>query len=153
MVELGEDVWEDAIAWSCRRRRRETGGICLGWRTEAGVYVERLVQVLDRDASSVAYRRRRDSAEAALQRVLAELVVDSPVGYVGEWHSHLSNAGPSLVDRWELWRLSLQMTGAVALLVCAQEQHSQWTPYGLCARRGRMRRADVLVGKATQYAR
>lgn len=141
-----QQAWDAMVAAAGADAMRETGGVLLGWRHDRGVYVQAAVQVPDARARHTLYRRRHRPAAEVLEAALVDLPAGSPVGYVGEWHSHPAPTGPSWVDRREMRRISKQRTDAVGLLVCAYDAHSRtWTPAGLVARRGRAEPADVVL--------
>jgi integrative and conjugative element protein (TIGR02256 family) len=103
---------------------RETGGILLGHRVDAAVIVGQLLQVPDKEARPAKYLRRHALAQQALDRVMALERPDSPLGYVGEWHSHPGDVGPSRQDVKELRASARQLKDAVALVVLCREGHS-----------------------------
>ena len=128
---------------------RETGGILLGWRHSTGVYVCDVVEVPDRRASGTQYLRRHRLASEFLDRFLDTCPARSPVGYVGEWHTHPAPQGPSRSDRRQLKQLSQHLHDHVALVVAVHDPHSGlWTPQGLCARSGRARPAHIDISSA-----
>jgi proteasome lid subunit RPN8/RPN11 len=76
----------------------ETGGILLGYRTLDGVRVTGAIEVPDRRATGTSYRRSHRHASRKLATALALEPAGSPVGYVGEWHSHPAPQPPSAPD-------------------------------------------------------
>lgn len=112
---------------------QETGGILLGWRTPTTVHVERAVEVVDDQATSTTYERDHERSEAALAAALKDEPAGSPVGYVGEWHTHPGACGPSAMDRGALGRIATRRGAApIALLVPA------WQQAGACQWHGRI---------------
>jgi hypothetical protein len=139
-------AWASAVAAAGRDRLNETGGILLGWRIVGGLYVAHVVEVPDAQVHHASYRRRHREAQKALQQVLAELPSDTPVGYVGEWHTHPAPVGPSCSDRRELKRFSRSAGGPIGMIVWAFDPHSDgWSPHGVCASEGRQARAQVEI--------
>ncbi|MBW3537198.1 MAG: Mov34/MPN/PAD-1 family protein [Actinobacteria bacterium] len=139
-------AWETATAAACNEPMRETGGVLLGWRHDAGVYVCDVLVVTDRHASHTFYRRRHEPASIALEDVLASQPDGSPLGYVGEWHTHPAPTGPSWIDRREIRRISKQTAATVALLVCAFNARARtWTPVGVLAHGGRVASTEVVL--------
>lgn len=99
---------------------RETGGVLLGFRVDGGIHVVDAVEIRDRQATRTRYVLRKWAADAALADHLSGLPDDSPVGYVGLWHTHLACAEPSPVDRRTLRREATAVSGPLALLVVAR---------------------------------
>lgn len=76
----------------------ETGGILLGYRSVDGVRVAGAIEVPDPRATPTSYRRRHRTAAKLLSAALGRQAPRSPVGYVGEWHSHPAPQPPSTED-------------------------------------------------------
>ncbi|MCL7455922.1 Mov34/MPN/PAD-1 family protein [Micromonospora sp. MSM11] len=95
----------------------ETGGILLGFRTPSLIVVTRTVTVADPQSSRCGYLRRYRQAQArmAVERGDAPPVV----GYVGEWHTHPADIGPSRTDLRALAAIARLTQGPVALVVLA----------------------------------
>lgn len=117
-------LFPDAARQIERRARmspaRETGGLLLGCRVADDIYAVDALEVRDRGATRSRYVLGKRAADAALEGYLADLPDDSPVGYVGLWHTHLACAGPSFTDRLTLRREAAALTDVVALLVVAR---------------------------------
>jgi proteasome lid subunit RPN8/RPN11 len=138
-------AWQTILDAAGEDAMRETGGVLLGWRHEKGVYVHDALVVPDSHANHTFYRRRHKPATDVLDAALAALPDASPIGYVGEWHSHPAPTGPSWVDRFEMRRISKQTKAAVGLLVCTYDAKTDvFTPVGVIAERGRTSRAKVV---------
>jgi hypothetical protein len=73
----------------------ETGGILLGCVIDGRPVVSEVVQLRDGNATPCTYRvpEGRTTEEVANAKRK-----DSRVGYIGEWHSHVSEIGPSTLD-------------------------------------------------------
>ncbi len=97
---------------------RETGGILVGHRDGESVIVTRAIEVPSRVATRTSYRLDHDQAQAALNRVLSASPQDPLAGYVGEWHTHPADVGPSLIDRWSIASAARKSTAQIALVVC-----------------------------------
>ena len=143
--------WQTVTTAASRQGRRETGGILLGWRHTAGVYVSQLIEVRDRHATRTGYRRRHAPATSLLDKLISELPDGSPIGYVGEWHTHPARASPSRTDRSELKRISKNRDAEIALIVAIYDPSvAEWAPMGLCAQSGTVRPAVVEVKTLTE---
>lgn len=97
----------------------ETGGILLGWRTDTAVVVADAIEVPDVAASPHRYRRHHAVAQTKLAAALATGPCDGIVGYIGEWHVHPADQGPSWQDRREIAVVSRLTSGPVTLIVIA----------------------------------
>lgn len=140
------EAWETIVNAAGLEPMRETGGVLLGWRHDRGVYVHDALVVPDSHAKHTSYRRRHKPASDVLATALSGLADGSPIGYVGEWHSHPAPTGPSWVDRFEMRRISRRTSGAVGLLVCMYDAGPRdFTPVGVIAKRGRASRAEVVL--------
>ncbi len=135
-LEVAPSAWAKIIELATVDPRLETGGILLGWRIETGIHIAKAMHVPDRTARRTRYQRRHSIAEGALANALDLLPSDSPVGYVGEWHTHPALVGPSRVDRKELRRISRKTENEVALLIAAlDDERDGWAAFGLTAAR------------------
>lgn len=95
---------------------RETGGLLLGWWNEKVPVVRDAIEVLDPRAGHTRWTRHEAAARAAL--LAAVRAADgSGIGYVGEWHSHPADVGPSSRDIRELQRISRQYPLPLVLAV------------------------------------
>jgi integrative and conjugative element protein (TIGR02256 family) len=96
---------------------RETGGILLGFRTPDLIVVTRALTIADPHSSRHGYLRRHHRARTRMTLDRG----DAPpiVGYVGEWHTHPDDVGPSPTDRRALVAIARRARGPVALVVLA----------------------------------
>ena len=141
--------WSTITDCASLQAGRETGGILLGWRHSTGIYVCDAIEVPDRRASRDQYMRRHSLASESLNRFLDTLTARSPVGYVGEWHTHPAPQGPSRTDRKQLKSISQHLHDDIALIVASHDPRSRvWKPQGLCARAGRVKPAHVDITPA-----
>jgi proteasome lid subunit RPN8/RPN11 len=95
---------------------RETGGLLLGWWDQSAPIVCAAVEVPDSHAGRNRWTRHEERAATALAAALAASV-EAYVGYVGEWHSHPLDLGPSSRDISELRRISRQYPLPIVLAV------------------------------------
>jgi proteasome lid subunit RPN8/RPN11 len=121
----------------------ETGGLLLGWWEDRQVVVRAAIEVADPSASSNSWTRRKDDAQRALDHAIATF--DHPwIGYVGDWHSHLSKCDASHQDLASIRQASLSYANPVILLVHRPDgKFDVRTAIG-----GRLRRAAVHVASA-----
>jgi molybdopterin/thiamine biosynthesis adenylyltransferase/proteasome lid subunit RPN8/RPN11 len=73
----------------------ETGGVLLGCFVDGRPVVTAVVEICDDDATPTAYHVPEGATQDA---VSAARAMDARLGYIGEWHSHPSGAGPSPLD-------------------------------------------------------
>jgi integrative and conjugative element protein (TIGR02256 family) len=111
----------------------ETGGILLGFRTPNLIVVTRALTVADPRSSRNQYTRnhRRARARMDFDRGNAPPVV----GYVGEWHTHPADVGPSWIDRHALSETARLAEGPLALIVLADPSAGPAHIYGAIAAR------------------
>lgn len=96
----------------------ETGGLLLGVRARASVWITTAVEIKGGRGSG-HYR----VPENVTIPIVAEArsSIDPRIGYLGEWHSHTVDRGPSTQDRAVMrvlgWFLKLQPPGGPLLFV------------------------------------
>lgn len=111
----------ETAAAALRRHARgshptETGGILLGVRTDGHPWITRAIEIPSPDCGRSHYRLPAGTTRAAV----ADARRDDPrIGYLGEWHSHPADVGPSPTDRNTMLRLALRhpRTGLVLIVV------------------------------------
>lgn len=143
-IEIRQDAWDELVAIAQGAIPAETGGILLGYRIECGVHVAAGLEVPDPNAGPTDYLFRQQAAQHRLDEALRHLPAGSPIGYVGDWHSHPGPIGPSLIDRRSLRRSSRHYQAGIAALVLVWAD-SHWAAHGLTARRRRLSAAPVDV--------
>lgn len=120
----------------------ETGGILLGWRTASGLHVAQAPEVADPGATKHGYQRNFDAAQSLVTSALAHQSADSPLGYIGEWHSHPAPVAASHADlRW-VRRLASDLGGPIGLVVASLSDES-WRLSGVLASRFRTHNAVI----------
>ena len=144
-IVIGTSSWLEATT-AASQTELETGGILAGWRHGAGIYVSRFMEVPDSHATRASYLRRHTLATEHLENLIESLPEESPIGYVGEWHTHPGNHGPSWTDRNQLKRISKRLKADIALIVLIQNSDAdKWKPSAICARSGRLHPAIVEI--------
>ena len=94
---------------------RESGGLLLGWWEHGVPVVVDVVKVPDSGAGRSHWTRSRQAAAEVFAQVRA--TYPATVGYVGDWHSHPHDVGPSGTDLRVIRRVSKQYDDAIALAV------------------------------------
>lgn len=94
----------------------ETGGILLGVRTAGRPWITLAIEIPTPDRERSQYRLPAGTTTAAVRSARHE---DPRLGYLGEWHSHPADVGPSPTDRATMRRLALRSprTGVVLIIV------------------------------------
>lgn len=94
-------VWltEAAAELICDAARRahphETGGVLVGVLSRDRPWVTAAVEIASAGASCSSYKLPQGARRRAVARLRRS---DCRVGYLGEWHSHSDDVGPSSVD-------------------------------------------------------
>lgn len=152
-VLVARAAMDQSIAAGRAALPRETGGILIGFRDAADIVVSRLLLVPDRASSGHAYMRSERDAQAAL--ALLRQSAPTAVGYVGEWHTHPADQGPSPTDLHSLSQTARDAGGPIALMVVSFSGSSGVIVHVRAARRtrGRLRglkaRVDVWTSELT----
>ena len=94
---------------------KETGGILLGFRIPDGLVVTRFLLVEDDSSSTHSYLRRRRPAQGQLDA--ARRHAGAATGYVGDWHTHPKDVGPSRSDARSMAAACRDAGGPVVLIV------------------------------------
>jgi proteasome lid subunit RPN8/RPN11 len=76
-----------------------------------------MLEVADAGATGNVYHRNHSDAEGVLAAARRNQAPGSPVGYVGEWHSHPLPVHASATDKRELDRIGARAKGPVVLIV------------------------------------
>ncbi len=100
---------------------QETGGILVGFGSRDGLHVVGMPVVGDPTASGCSYTRWEVTAQATLDQVRSASGHPA-LGYIGDWHSHPMDAGPSPTDRASLRRAASQFSRPIGLVVLRWRQ-------------------------------
>lgn len=90
----------------CRARAAhpdETGGILLGVAVAGNPWITRAVELTSDERGQHHYRLPAGMTRTAVRAGRRD---DPRLGYLGEWHSHPADVGPSAVDRRTMKRLA-----------------------------------------------
>ncbi len=83
----------------------ETGGILVGVHADGRPWVVGAIEIPSRDRGSHHYRIPHGTTQPAVYAARRE---DPRLGYLGDWHSHPSDAGPSPTDLASLAFISIR---------------------------------------------
>lgn len=98
----------------------ETGGILLGVRTNGRPWITVAVEIASPDRGHSHYRLPAGATSPAVARARQQ---DPRLGYLGEWHSHPADVGPSPTDRATMRRLALRCLGTGLILIVVRRGH------------------------------
>ena len=120
-------VTEEALAGvrtlAARAAPFEIGGIMIGAVTDDGVWVADFVAVLGR----TQHHARFLIPAGATHRIVVDARAQDPrLGYLGDWHTHPANVGPSGVDFATLRDLAVGPFGPRRLLAVMSLAHPAW---------------------------
>ena len=97
---------EEAMTNAARRAHPdETGGILVGVLTAGHPWIVAAMEIDTRDRGRTHYRLPANSTRTA---VLEARTRDTRLGYLGDWHSHPHDIGPSPTDLATLAGISLR---------------------------------------------
>jgi integrative and conjugative element protein (TIGR02256 family) len=114
-VLVAREALDAAVEVGSAALPRETGGILLGFRIPDGLVVTRFLLVEDTGSSTHSYLLRRRPAQRQLDAVRRH--AGSAVGYVGDWHTHPKDVGPSRCDVRSIAAACRDAGGPVVLIV------------------------------------
>ena len=120
------------------RLPRETGGILLGIRAGADVYVTDVAEVADDKSTGRRFVLREVGREEALARYRSDVPPDCLIGYVGTWHSHPALAAGSSRDNQTLRREARTAHDLIAMLILIRTADEAWLAEGAVGYRERV---------------
>lgn len=142
-LRLNSDLEAELHDVAAQAHPKETGGLLLGWWDGTVPVIAASVEVPDPNALRNRWSRDEGSAAQALEE--ARRRYPGHVGYVGDWHSHPADVGPSQADIRAIRRVSRQYDDAVALAVVRRGGRVDTR----LAHRGRLTSVDTLMAVAT----
>lgn len=148
---IADDSLKKAVLRAARHAPTEAGGILVGYRHESDVHVVSMPTVPGAMASRHRFVMTEEERETALAVALGDAPQESPLGYVGTWHTHPAPSGISWIDRRTLRKQARQSSDAIALVVLVWNQ-LEWHPHGRVSGPGRQtsREADILSSSPHQ---
>lgn len=90
---------------AARAHPNETGGILIGVYAKGQPWVTAAVEIATQDRGRNHYTIPAGTTQ---QAVLMARTLDHRLGYLGDWHSHPNDAGPSTIDLAALAFISLK---------------------------------------------
>ena len=101
---LSEPALEDILSTAREHHPDEIGGVLIGVEAERRPWVTRAVTVPSRRATPVYYEISAGARGRAVRRSRCD---DPRLGYLGDWHSHPVDIGPSGKDRETMAELAV----------------------------------------------
>ncbi len=93
---LSESAQASMIAAAAKAHPNETGGILIGVHTNSGhPWVTRAIEIATNDRGHHHYKIPSGATQPSVH---AARRTDSRLGYLGDWHSHPADIGPSPTD-------------------------------------------------------
>jgi proteasome lid subunit RPN8/RPN11 len=126
-VLMSESVLDELTKWSAAAAPNETGGILLGMLSDGRRWI-----TTAREITSTRPRSNRYEIPARVTKrlVLEAREADSRLGYLGDWHSHPADSGPSGIDLGTYLRLlghAIRRNETTPLLVVVRHEPEGWT--------------------------
>ena len=114
-VLVAREALDTAVEAGSAALPKETGGILLGFRIPDGLVATRFLLVEDTGSSTHSYLLRHRLARRQLDAVRRH--AGPAVGYVGDWHTHPKDIGPSPRDARSIAAACRDAAGPVTLIV------------------------------------
>lgn len=95
IVDVTERAHHDLRELARQALPNETGGVLVGCFVDDRPVVTDVVEIRDADATACAYRVPAGKTAEVVAEARAR---DKRLGYLGDWHSHPSESGPSMLD-------------------------------------------------------
>ena len=102
---LSESAQIAMFAAASRSYPTETGGILVGVHLDGEPWVTHAIEITTADSGRHHYKIPADTTQPAVRAARRE---DSRLGYLGDWHTHPSDTGPSATDLATLVRFSMR---------------------------------------------
>ena len=139
---MAPSAWAEMTSAGEAASPQETGGILLGYRTNKNIVVVGIAEVPDPNATRTSYTMQTTNAQTLLDEARHHFPQGSPVGYIGDWHTHPAPSPPSHTDRRSHSLLSRHYRKPMAGVVAVHTPHG-WQPYGHVTSRWRLQRCEV----------
>jgi proteasome lid subunit RPN8/RPN11 len=104
-LRITETAQATMIAAAARAHPDETGGILIGVYLDVHPWITTVVEIPTTDRGRSHYRIPAGATHAA---VLHARAMDHRLGYLGDWHSHPRDVGPSPTDLASLALISMK---------------------------------------------
>lgn len=123
---LSESAWETIVDSASRSHPLEGGGVLAGVEVDGAAWVTHVVEVDGSVATPVYF----ELPEGARPRAISAIrKIDSRLGYIGDWHSHPLDAGPSSQDRSSLREIADDRALSLPpLLLIARLRGAEYVP-------------------------
>ena len=120
-IRMSASAYETILAAASKAAPdQEAGGVLFGVRAGRDVCVIDVAEVPPARASRTRFETTETTRNEAIERFLERELHDSPVGYVGTWHSHLGKVGASGIDLATLRREARNAPDLIAMVVAIE---------------------------------
>mgnify|MGYP001385160856 CR=1 FL=1 len=125
-AEVAEPARREIESEANRTLPHEIGGLLIGWVGHGVVHIDQALTIPPAATAPAGYVRVRERAAVELTAALADEPADSPRGYVGEWHSHPANVGPSGTDIRSMRSIAADSATPIVLVVARYSADGAW---------------------------
>jgi proteasome lid subunit RPN8/RPN11 len=141
LTEAARDV---IIAAAAAAYPNETGGVLLGVLTRGRPWITTATEVPHARATGTYYELEAGAAPAIVD---AMALLDARLGYLGEWHSHAADVGPSSLDERSMRGIAADPTAECEhpVLIIARRCGSGYELDGRQFRRRRLRAVHLIA--------
>lgn len=123
-IKLAESAHAAMVSAAQAALPTETGGVLLGVLADGDPWVTRAVELLSTDSGPSHFRIAAGRTRAAVREARKS---EPRLGYLGEWHSHPADIGPSTTDRSTMRRLAARATKVAPILVVVRATTAGWS--------------------------
>ena len=143
LTEAARDVIIAAAAAAAAAHPNETGGVLLGVLTRGRPWITTATEVAHAGATGAYYELEAGAAPAVVD---AMTLHDPRVGYLGEWHSHPADFGPSPLDERSMRGIAADPTAECAhpVLIIARRCGSDYQLDACQLQRRRLRTLQII---------
>jgi proteasome lid subunit RPN8/RPN11 len=140
LTEAARDVIVDAAATA---HPKETGGVLLGVLSHGRPWITTAVEVPHAGATGVYYELAGGAAPAIVD---AMTLLDRRLGYLGEWHSHPADVGPSDLDARSMRAIAADAAAGCErpVLIIARRRGTEYELDARQLQRSRLRRLRLI---------
>jgi proteasome lid subunit RPN8/RPN11 len=127
----------------------EGGGVLAGVEVDGAAWVTHAVEIDGSVATPVYFELPEGARPKAISAIRK---IDSRLGYIGDWHSHPMDAGPSSQDRASLREIAEDKALSLPpLLLIARRRGSEYVPEAITVKSTRITALEIkLAGSLSE---